>query len=219
MNKIHQYILFVLVIMLSSSISMTAQLDDLNDNRPAIQDTTETPYVKSKEGTFKKLFQGKPGKAALYGLIIPGGGQFYNRKYFSGVIAASIDIGILIYLVDRKLYFNQLNDYYLCLLNETGCTSIFNTDDVSLIRNARNGVRQEVEYGYLYMAVGHFLTVIWAYVQAHLIDFDDSDDLSFDFKLLPAQVGTVAGITPTFGLTIPLNKKKKSLADYRLVQP
>ena len=217
MNPIGRIIFFILLSLSTSVLlAQNGRSDDLDTT--LAQDTTDIQYKKASEGTFSKLFRGKPGKAALYGLVIPGGGQVYNRKYFSAVIAAGIDIGILVYLIDRRRYFNFLNDHYLCLLNEGDC-NLNITNDVSVIRNARNIARQEVEYGYLYMAGAHFLTVIWAYVQAHLMDFDDSDDLSFNFEIIPTQVGSFTSATPTLGITIPLNKRTKKLSDYRLVQP
>jgi hypothetical protein len=45
------------------------------------------------KGGFFSIFKGKPGKAALYSLIIPGGGQIYNKKWWKVPLALGIDVG------------------------------------------------------------------------------------------------------------------------------
>lgn len=216
-------ILLVFIVGLGYSPSLMAQnLKQNATTEVSVQDTSSLPQ-KRDDGAFKKLFRGKPGKAALYGLIIPGGGQIYNKKYFSAAIAIGVDIGLLAYTIDNYRYFHVLNDAYLCLLNDTGCEGIptYGQTDAAIFKTPRANARQRLEYSYLYLGIGHITTILWAYVQAHLMDFDDSEDLSFRFDVFPNTPvqGLISPLTPNYGIAIPLSKKKKSLDQYHLVQP
>lgn len=218
-----QTIIYILYCFLLCGYSQIEAQQLVNVDSTGTKQDTSLVANKKDEGAFKKLFRGKPGKAALYGLIIPGGGQVYNKKYFSAAIAIGVDVGLLVYTIDTYRYFKLLDNAYLCLLNETGCEGIptFGQTDAAIFKSPRNSTRQRLEYAYMYMTLGHLTTVLWAYVQAHLMDFDDSEDLSIRFDIFPNTPvpGFITPLTPSYGIAIPLYTKNKKLSDYRLVEP
>ena len=60
------------------------------------QDTSTLDSSYTKRNTFKEVFSGKPGRAALYSLIVPGGGQIYNKKWWKLPITYSIEGGAVV---------------------------------------------------------------------------------------------------------------------------
>lgn len=170
--------------------------------RPAFPDTAtarSTPdTAQVKRNTFLSIFNGNPGKAALIGLLIPSGGQAYNKKWLKIPIALGIDgtAGAWVWFT-RKTY-NKYDGIYKSLL-DGGQSDVFNSaNDVLPVRSKW---RQNSEYAWVYMTIAHLVTVFDAYVDRHLIEFDISDDLS-DLYNSNNQM-------PIVGITIPINAGKK----------
>ncbi len=210
MKIIGHIILFLLV----GCTVLTAQ--DIESDSTRI-DSSNIVYKKD-DGPFKKLFRGKPGKAALWGLAIPGGGQFYNRKYLTGIIAAGIDATFLFILIDNQRQFNYLNGLYFCRLE--GCPTDLVGVETDAIIAARDVARQNKEQSILYFAGAHLFTVLWAYVQAHLMDFDDSDDLSLKWEMPDQSPHMLSpSIYPQLTLSISLNSTSKKINTEHLIQP
>jgi len=175
-------LLFILYFSLLG-ISLLAQEPSLNDSlQVAKKDSSVTVRKAPKE--FKgplSMFAGKPGRAALYSLAIPGAGQAYNKKYWKVpfVLAAEgVAIGILVH---NSKSFNTwdkiLTDYYAepQIIDPR-------TEDLSgnEIINIRNKKRQFKDYAIIGVVLVHFIQVADAFVNRHLIEFDVSDDLSLN---------------------------------------
>ena len=78
------------------------------------QDRDSTTIV---ENTFFDIFTGNPGRAAFYGLIIPGGGQIYNKRWLKLPFVYGLE-GYLIYsIIDNSSSYNTYQDAYLLNLN------------------------------------------------------------------------------------------------------
>lgn len=206
-----------LLLLFSFLMALTpGEAQEFNDDSLTI-DSTNVSIPKGENG-FSKVFKGKPGRSAMWAALIPGGGHFYNGKYISGVLAAGADIFMLYLAIDQNNFYNDLNTGYLCLLREecTEYTIISNNrevvfTDAALIKANRDTARRNREYQFLYAGLTHFGTIVWAYVQAHLIDFDDSEDLSLDFKMLaPSSLGYI-GSVPGLSLKINLNRSNRQL--------
>ena len=164
------------------------------------QATDSTTIV---ENTFFDIFTGNPGKAALYGLILPGGGQIYNKRWWKlplvygleGFLAYSIYNNNKQYSAYQKAYIDNLNNIPN---NDLGTT------DVSILKSRRDSYRQAREYSLLFFIGGRLITIFEGFIDRHLMEFDISDDLTFN--PIQTDIGTFNGIT----YTIPLNKKKKT---------
>lgn len=162
------------ILFLSLAALCYGQIDRVYD--PALNDkpldslTVEDTLI-NKTGFFS-LFTGKPGKAAFYSLILPGGGQAYNRKWLKVPLAIAVD-GLTLYNVinSRRLY-NRAQQIYLDALQEQNPTRI------NRARAQRDVFRKQNEYSYIWFGLGHLLTVVDAFVDRHLMEFDVSDDLS-----------------------------------------
>lgn len=141
-------------------------------------------------------FQGNPGKAALYSLILPGAGQFYNRKYWKVPLALAAE-GAAIYILSQNIKeYNKWDTEWKSQL-ETGennpeVTSVY---DPTAIKRIRDNARQRKDYSWLGLIGVHILVSAEAFINRHLIEFDVSDDLSM--RLSPA--------VPLAGLTLTMN--------------
>lgn len=151
--------------------TITQGLTAPSDNLTSVDTSTQKP---AKRNTFSVIFSGKPGKAALYSLIIPSGGQVYNKKWWKVPLALGID-GYFLYNLSNK--YNEFNKYDAIVTNYNN--GISNPDiPESSARNFRAQARTNREYAWVYLIVGHLVTVFDAYVDRHLMDFDISPDLT-----------------------------------------
>lgn len=140
------------------------------------------PEKKRPYGIFD-MFDGNPGKAALYSLVIPGAGQFYNKRYWKVPIvwaAEGVAIGVLIN--NLKIYNNRKDIYRQLISGETDC--ILTICEPEQFKPYLDSARQYLEFSYLAVGIIHLINVADAFVDRHLIEFDVTDDLSF--RLQPA---------------------------------
>ncbi len=175
---------------------------------PAIQnDITQDTAVNEADtiiskGGFLTLFEGKPGRAALYGLLIPSGGQIYNKKWWKVPLALSIDAGLTYVLVtNRSNYKRAQAEYTAALANPV-------QEDLGRLREVRNFYRKWSEYSWIWLIGGHMITVLDAYVDRHLMDFDISEDITIE-PVFERNTGLTqyAGV----GVFIPIQKNKKQI--------
>jgi len=162
------------------------------DTTTVLQDTTPT-----KRTTFFDIFSGNPGRAALYSLVVPGGGQAYNKKWWKVPVAIGIDGLALSNVFFNKSNFKKYDGIYKNLLAGGKDPDFFSPTDVKPIRDA---YRQRYEYAWVYFGIAHLVTVFDAFVDRHLIEFDISEDLTYFDKNL-----NTSGATPIICITIPIN--------------
>ncbi len=154
----------------------------------------------------KKRFLPSPKMAALFA-IIPGGGQIYNRRYWKVPIVFAA-IGGLTYLTieNQKQYRSYKSAYTSELKGEPHEFSILNLPSY-VLKNARDETRKSMEEAYIFLTLVYVVQIAEAYVDAHLQDFDVTDNLSF--RWTPARINSPSGPIPGIGIQIPLNKKKR----------
>ncbi len=133
------------------------------------------------------MFAGRPGRAALYSLILPGAGQAYNKKYWQVPIVWA-GVGTVGYFMfdnidTYKLYRDAYRERLLAELEmrePIENTLIFGRATTDQIRNERdrwNRFRQMTIFAFALTWVANSAQ---AFVGAHLKDFDISDDLSLE---------------------------------------
>lgn len=159
------------------------------------------------DNMFFDIFYGKPGRAALYGLLIPGGGQIYNRRWWKLPFVYAVEGGLIwwIYTSDKnyrgfqKAYLNNLNN-----VNEPDYMEedFLGVTQVPLLLSNRNKFRKQREYSYIFFIGGHLITIFEAFIDRHLMDFDTSDDLTI------GPVSTGLGVLPGITYTIPISGKR-----------
>ncbi len=152
---------------------------------------------------FFDIFYGKPGKAAFYGLIVPGGGQIYNKKWWKLPFVYAVEGGTIYWIVTSTKQYNGFQNAYLHNLNNPADLIEYReTSDVGVLKSNRDKWRKQREYSWIIFLGGHLITIFEAFIDRHLMEFDVSDDLTFQ----PIQ--SVIGAHPGFTYSIGLNKKK-----------
>ncbi len=169
---------------------MKSQTDVINPVQP-------TPTVKAvvKKVTTKSEHIHSPKKAAIYSAILPGAGQVYNRKYWKvGVIAAGT--GALIY----GLNFNQRNfslfksELIKRQQNLGGLDAELSLYTDANLNELQDFYRRNRDLTVVGLVLLYALNIIDATVDAHLYDFNVSDDLSMHIK--PTMVYSVYSALP-----------------------
>ena len=155
-------------------------------------------------------------KATTLACIFPGAGQVYNRSYWKvpfviggfASMAYCIDWNNRGYQRFKKAY-TLLADYQLHPENyPDGPTDEFHGRySADFIRNLRNNYRRNRDLCIIITGALYILQVVDAHVDAHLKDYDISDDLSMNLEPLVdyTYVPTLQGNRPVFGFNLSLN--------------
>lgn len=177
-----------------------------------IESQSSTPARDSTtivDNTFFDIFYGRPGKAAFYGLILPGGGQIYNKKWWKLPLVYGLE-GYLIYSIyNSTRNYNGFQEAYIHNLNNPSVLISFKgVDNTGILKTERDKYRKQREYAWVFFIGGHLVTIFEAFIDRHLMEFDISDDLTF--SPIMTGLGPINGIS----YTIPLNKKKETNHKY-----
>lgn len=158
----------------------------VNLNVPIKKDTTQAkPIVTAKDTTsLAPKRKHSPARACVYSAILPGLGQIYNRKWWKAPIVWGA-VGTLGYFMvaTRRNYVTYRNAYRLRI--DTSATTIDQFDSVystSTLKGLRDQWQRYSEQTILGFSAIYILNIVDAFVDAHLWDFDVSDDLSAHFK-------------------------------------
>jgi hypothetical protein len=167
---------------------------------PVLSDTTQyvdTMLVRTQTGTdtvVRKRVH-SPRQATLRSLIVPGLGQIYNRKYWKVPLVYGA-IGFPMYLFfDNRAWYRR-SKYALSVATDTNMyndpvarqnvhprlRSAVEAKRIGSIVDFRNEVRRDMDYSILFTLLMWGLNVVDATVDAHLKDFDVSEDLSLKVK-------------------------------------
>ena len=139
-----------------------------------------------------------PKKAALYSAILPGAGQVYTKKYWKVPI---------IYggLITSAYYINESNDFYQLYkstyLNrlDGDFTDNLNYSDSDL-RTLTEHYRRNREVSALLFTLTYILNIVDASVNAHLFDYDVSEDLSLHIQPVYFSKENASGFSLFFNL-------------------
>ena len=138
---------------------------------------TDTSTILMDPGIAKK----RANRAALLSTVLPGAGQFYNKKYWKIPIlyGGFIALGYAIEFNNR--YYKTFKTAYKYRVDGDSTTiddyeNIYPDNEALLVR--KDYYRRTRDLFWIITAGVYVLNIIDAYVDAHLADFDVSDDLS-----------------------------------------
>ena len=153
------------------ALTITAQEDSLMVEEPVARDSI------FKEKNYKPYNALAPAKAAFYSAVLPGLGQAYNGRYWKiPIVYGGLGVGIYFYIKNDDQW-NRYRDAYKARL--AGRKDEFEgrlTKD-ALIR-AQEFYRKNKEISILVTAGIYILNIIDANVDAHLQQFNVSEDLT-----------------------------------------
>ena len=168
--KDSRLLLTFLLLFFAWTISAQEQ-DSLMVEEPVALDTI------SKDKDYKPYNALAPAKAAFYSAVLPGLGQAYNGRYWKiPIVYGGLGVGIYFY-VKNDDQWNRYRDAYKDRLagREDEFVGRLSTD--ALIR-AQEVYRKNKEISLLVTAGIYVLNIIDANVDAHLQQFNVSEDLT-----------------------------------------
>lgn len=147
-----------------------------------------------------------PKKATILSAVLPGAGQIYNKKYWKPPVIW-IGIGTSLYLsqVYRVQYQDFKSEYILELGYPATQSKYHGQATLQSLESTKNAYKQWMETSYIVAGVIYILQILDANVDAQLMTFDVSDDLSMN--VIPTAYPNLVRPSPTMGLTVSLNFK------------
>lgn len=139
-----------------------------------------------------------PKKAGLYSAILPGSGQVYTKKYwkvpviYGGLITSAYYINESndLYQLYKSTYLNRLDGDFSDNLNYSD----------SDLRTLTEHYRRNREVSALLFTLTYILNIVDASVNAHLFDYDVSEDLSLHIQPVYFSKENASGFSLSFNL-------------------
>ncbi len=149
----------------------------------------------------------KPQRAMLLSAIIPGAGQVYNRKLWKvPLVYSALGTTLFFFNYSNKRYYKYLKGYQQ-RIDTTLEETIFDEDiGTDVLREYKNKSRRNRDLSIVVLLAVYGLNIIDAYVDAHLSDFDISDNLSLNISPVILYSGNEKRRS-TIGLTLCFNFK------------
>lgn len=169
------------------------------------KDTVAVAKVERSDSTIIKK-KHSPMKATIMSAALPGLGQVYNGKWWKVPIIYGAFGGLIYSAVFNDMKFRTYKNAYLVRIDDDP-----NTTDPFVGRYSDANLRQLVDsyqrnrdLSLIFTGVFYALNIIDAGVDAHLKDFDVSDDLSLKVRPTFQQVGPTGIPAPALALTFRL---------------
>lgn len=177
------------------------------ENKKKLLEMTSAPVLKEsevpadslKKEIDQKIWVPNPTKATWLALVIPGGGQIYNRKYWKLPIFYGGFAGCAYALTWNSKMYKDYSTAYKDAMNGNMQSSsitdllppgytISETQLKELLRKRKDTYRRYRDLSIFAFIGVYLLSVIDAYVDAELSNFDITPDLSM--KVEPAVINT-----------------------------
>lgn len=157
----------------------------------------------SVKDSLTAVSRARANRAALYSALLPGSGQVYNHKYWKVPLVVG-GFAALYYASDfNNDYYREFRDAYIARVDGDSTTTdpypLYSLED---IRVRKDYYRRSRDLCYIMMGGFYVLTMVDAYVDAQLKDFDVSDKLSL--KIHP-EFSFSSNFAPVAGLGLRLS--------------
>ena len=195
----------------------TTNLPMPDELAPIVMNDTVKIKVKRDWATWKP----NPQKALWLALVLPGAGQIYNRKYWKLPIIYGGFVGCFYAMTWNNMLFKDYSQAYMNLMDKDPTTDSYNKflhlgvkiDDsnkdrwIEVFKNRKDKYRRWRDLSFFVMIGVYAISVIDAYVDAELSQFDISKDLSL--RVTPAVINNHSTSNPlessSFGVNCSLN--------------
>ena len=205
-------LLTIVVVLLTTVVCQAQQADStlvvmdslaVSDARILLpDDSTSVVVKKEKIRRDWSTWRPNPKRALWLALVLPGAGQIYNRKYWKLPIFYSGFIGCIYALSWNNTMYKDYSQAYLDISDNDPSTASYNkflhlgveinsSNEAryrDLFRSRKDKYRRWRDMSVIAMVVVYALSVIDAYVDAELSEFDISKDLSL--RVQPTAIPT-----------------------------
>jgi hypothetical protein len=148
---------------------------------------TDTSGQTSSSQQIEYEYVHSPHKATIFSAVLPGLGQFYNKKYWKIPIVYT-GIGVIGYFaLENRSEYRKANEAYIYVFNnetyeiDNDLINRYNSDK-NVLREIRDYYRRNMELSYIFLALWYGLNIIDATVDAHLFNYDVGDNLSLQIE-------------------------------------
>ena len=197
----------------------TAIQQELNRLSPQLAMPDSTLTLSKRQKRDWSTWTPNPKRAIWLALVIPGGGQIYNRKFWKLPIVYGGFLGCIYALTWNNMMYKDYSQAYLDIMDDDPTTASFNKflhlgrtiDDSNIsrykeiFRNRKDKYRRWRDMSLFVMIGIYALSVIDAYVDAELSVFDISKDLSL--KVQPTVIGNPMSENPIYASSLGVNCK------------
>jgi Family of unknown function (DUF5683) len=141
-----------------------------------------------------------PAKAAFFSAVLPGLGQIYNKKYWKvPIVYGGLGIAVYFYL-DSDTKFQQFRDAYKNRLEGRTNDNLSYLDKDRLISGQKFYERNRDFSSFFIIAV-YVLNIVDANVDAHLLQFNVNEKLSFKPNVINNDLNNQKNIAVSFNYT------------------
>jgi Family of unknown function (DUF5683) len=199
-NKLFRGQYLLLTSILFCSITCFSQ-----KNIPAKISDDTTKVQPAKLSRYDSAMQAhSPRVAAIRSAILPGLGQVYNKKYWKlPIVYGGLGVSAGVFAYNMKWYKRTRFAYKVLFLKDTASYSkvdpklqfLVNANALDNLRYYRNQYRRDIDYSVLAFLLLWGLNVVDATVDAHLMSFDVSPDLSLKIKPGHSQMAHTNGLS------------------------
>lgn len=158
-----------------------------------------------------------PQRALWLALVIPGGGQIYNRKYWKLPIVYGGFLGCIYALSWNNMMYKDYAQAYRDMMDDDPNTNYFKRFEgvgrqineqnaeryKNIFKSRRDRYRRYRDLSFFVMLGIYAVSVIDAYVDAELSEFDISKDLSL--KVSPAVISNGSNRNPLYATAVGVN--------------
>ena len=187
-------------------IEQEQQLVVVADSLDGFLDAVSVKKVKKKRDWAS--WRPETKRAMWLSLVLPGAGQIYNRKYWKLPIIYGGFVGCAYAMRWNNMMYHDYSQAYMDLMDDDPKTESYNqfmhlgakiTDAniaryQELFRKRKDRYRRWRDLSFFVMVGVYALSVVDAYVDASLSEFDISNDLSL--QVTPAILGNPTAINP-----------------------
>lgn len=161
-----------IILLTFSALSLHAQKDSTQVKTP--------PLLQLESNDYNPL---APAKAAFYSAIFPGMGQVYNKKYWKApIVWGALGTSIYFYVTNNEEYGRYRTAFKI---REAGLQDEFTNDDGTMLIsrngliNAQKVLKKNRDLSLLTTVLLYVLQVVEASVDAHLLQFNTNDNITF----------------------------------------
>ena len=205
------------------SIFATMQADSILQMADSAQKAVSSVMLEDfdnkqlKQGRDWSTWRPNPQRALWLALVIPGGGQIYNRKYWKLPIVYGGFVGCVYALMWNNSMYKDYAQAYLDITDDDPSTASFNkflhlgrqiTPEnqeryKQIFTSRKDTYRRWRDLSFFVMVGIYAVSVIDAYVDAELSDFDISKDLSL--KVRPTVINNNISNNPLYATSFGVN--------------
>ena len=197
----------------TDSLSYTTSQEQQKDLSDSLNITLDS-LAKSQPVTIPVVFKPDPQKSLWYAIIFPGLGQIYNRQYWKVPIVYGGVAGLTYAISWNGKYYRDYSRGYRDIMDSDPTTKSYekllpysidpsSSEAKNLMKSRQNTYRRYRDLSIVGAVAFYAITVIDAYVDAQLADFDISPDLSM--QVAPTLFQTPNSYKPSVGVQLNFN--------------